>query len=49
MMSKMRVSNAVSTGGKYTLRIISDVQPRGDAVCAEPSLEDVCIYHFGDM
>ncbi len=49
LMSKMRVSNAVSTGGKYTLRIISDTPPREGAVSTEPSLEDVCIYHFGDM
>lgn len=48
-MNRMRVSNAVSTGGKYTLRIISEECPMDGAVKAEPSLEDVCIYRFGDM
>ncbi len=48
-MSRMRVSNAVSTGGKYTLRIISDDCPISGAVKVEPTLEDVCIYRFGDM
>ena len=49
LMSKMRVSNAVSTGGKYKLRVISDACPCEGAVCAEPSLEDVCIFWFGEM
>lgn len=49
LMSEMRVSNAVSTGGMYKLRVISDICPRQDAVSAQPSLEDVCIYWFGDM
>lgn len=47
-MSRMRVSNAVSDGSKYTLRIVSDECPDG-AVSAVPTLEDVCIYYFGDM
>lgn len=49
LVSKMRVSNAVSTGGKYRLRVISDACPCKGAVCAEPSLEDVCIFWFGEM
>lgn len=48
-MAKMKVSNAVSTGEKYTLRIISEEKPAPDAVPCQPTLEDVCIYHFGDM
>lgn len=48
-MSKMRVSNAVSTGEKYKLRIISEDKPREDAERIDPSLEDVCIFWFGDM
>lgn len=48
-MRKMRVSNAVSIGGKYKLRVISDSCPCEGAVSAEPSLEDVCIYWFGEM
>lgn len=49
LMSKMQVSNAVSVGGKYKLRVISDACPCEGAVSAEPSLEDVCIYWFGEM
>lgn len=45
----MRVSNAVSDGNKYTLRIVSDEYPENDAVSVPPTLEDVCIYYFGDM
>ena len=49
LMSKMQVSNAVSVGGKYKLRVISDTCPFENTVSAEPSLEDVCIYWFGGM
>ena len=49
LMSKMQVSNAVSVGGKYKLRVISDNCPFENAVSAEASLEDVCIYWFGGM
>lgn len=48
-MSKMRVSNAVSDGEYYTLRIISEDCPVKSAEQVQPTLEDVCIYHFGDM
>ena len=48
-MSKMRVSNAVSDGEYYTLRIISEECPVESAEQVQPTLEDVCIYHFGDM
>ena len=48
-MSKMRVSNAVSDGEYYTLRIISEECPVKSAEQVQPTLEDVCIYHFGDM
>ena len=48
-MNRMRVSNAVSDGNKYTLRIVSDEYPENDAVSVPPTLEDVCIYYFGDM
>ena len=48
-MSKMRVSNAVSDGEYYTLRIISEDCPVESAEQVQPTLEDVCIYHFGDM
>ena len=48
-MSRMRVSNAVSDGNKYTLRIVSDASPVENAVSVAPNLEDVCIYYFGDM
>ena len=48
-MSRMRVSNAVSDGSKYTLRIVSDNLPEQGAKTVQPTLEDVCIYYFGDM
>ena len=48
-MNRMRVSNAVSDGNKYTLRIVSDEYPENGAVSVPPTLEDVCIYYFGDM
>ena len=48
-MSRMRVSNAVSDGSKYTLRIVGDNPPEQDAKAVQPTLEDVCIYYFGDM
>lgn len=48
-MSKMRVSNAVSDGEYYTLRIISEDCPVESSEQVQPTLEDVCIYHFGDM
>ncbi len=48
-MSRMRVSNAVSDGEYYTLRIISEDCPVKSAEQVQPTLEDVCIYHFGDM
>ena len=47
-MNRMRVSNAVSDGNKYTLRIVSDEYPENDAVSVPPTLEDVCIYYFGE-
>ena len=34
---------------KYTLRIVSDNLPEQGAKTVQPTLEDVCIYYFGDM
>ncbi|MBQ8171174.1 MAG: ATP-binding cassette domain-containing protein [Oscillospiraceae bacterium] len=48
-MGRLRVSNVHNNGTDYTLRIISEERPDENAVLCEPSLEDVCIYHFGDM
>lgn len=31
------------------MRIVSDEYPENGAVSVPPTLEDVCIYYFGDM
>ncbi len=48
-MGKLRVSNVHNNGESYTVRIISEEKPVDGAEICEPSLEDVCIYHFGDI
>lgn len=49
LMQSSRVSNVLSVGNKYLVRIISDEKPDENAVNATPNLEDVCIFHFGEM
>ena len=49
LMKLKRVSNVVSEGELFNVRVVSDEKPTEDAVSVQPSLEDVCIYHFGEI
>lgn len=49
LMQNSRVSNVISADDKYKVRIISEERPDPAAVSVEPNLEDVCIFHFGDI
>ena len=40
------VTNLHNTHGGVALRIVSEARPTADAVCAEPKLEDLYLYHF---
>ena len=48
VMKKYKVSNMKSEAGGVELRIISKSRPFENAVSAEPSLEDVFLYYFGE-
>ena len=48
-MRRYKVSNMKSEPGGALLRIISPERPYPDAVSAEPSLEDVFLYYFGEQ
>lgn len=47
-MKRYKVSNMKSEAGGVRLRIISAEMPFSNAVCIEPSLEDVFLYYFGE-
>lgn len=49
LMSSKRVSNIVSEDDLFRVRVLDDAKPTDDAVQASPTLEDVCIYHFGEL
>lgn len=49
LMSSKRVSNIISEDERFRVRLINDEKPFEDAVPASPTLEDVCIYHFGEL
>lgn len=49
LMSSKRVSNIVSEDDLFKVRVLDDAKPLDDAVYASPTLEDVCIYHFGEL
>ncbi len=49
LMKEKRVSNVVSEGELFNVRVVSDEKPTENAVSVQPSLEDVCIYHFGEI
>lgn len=49
LMQNSRVSNVLSVGDKYRVRIISDIKPEENAINVQPNLEDVCIFYFGEM
>ena len=49
LMSSKRVSNIVSEDDLFRVRVLDDDKPLDNAVQASPTLEDVCIYHFGEL
>lgn len=49
IMSSKRVSNIVSEDELFRVRVLDDEKPLDNAVQASPTLEDVCIYHFGEL
>lgn len=49
LMSSKRVSNIVSEDDLFRVRVLDDEKPLDNAVQASPTLEDVCIYHFGEL
>lgn len=49
LMSNKRVSNIVSEDEHFRVRVLDDEKPLDNAVSANPTLEDVCIYHFGEL
>lgn len=49
LMSSKRVSNIVSEDDLFKVRVLDDAKPLDNAVYASPTLEDVCIYHFGEL
>ena len=46
LIAKHVVTNLHNTHGGVALRIVSEARPTADAVCAEPKLEDLYLYHF---
>ncbi len=49
LMQSSRVSNVLSIGERYLVRLISEEKPDENAQSVLPNLEDVCIFHFGQM
>lgn len=49
LMASKRVSNIVSEDDLFRVRVLDDAKPLDNAVYASPTLEDVCIYHFGEL
>lgn len=49
LMRTKHVSNVISEDDRFNVRVVSDEKPHPDAVNVQPALEDVCIYHFGEI
>lgn len=49
LMQSSMVSNVLSVGDKYRVRLISEKEPLPDSESVVPNLEDVCIFHFGEI
>ena len=47
-LKTFQVANVKTVPAGAELRVISDQKPAEDAVLAEPTLEDVCLYYFGE-
>ena len=49
LMQSSMVSNVISVGDKYRVRLIAEQEPLPCSENAAPNLEDVCIFHFGEI
>lgn len=49
LMQNGMVSNVISVGDKYRVRLIAEQEPLTGSENAAPNLEDVCIFHFGEI
>ncbi len=49
IMNNFRVSNVSAEDDSFCVRIISDEKPFDNAVQTSPSLDDVCLYCFGEF
>lgn len=49
LMQSSMVSNVISVGDKYRVRLIAEREPFPDSENTAPNLEDVCIFHFGEI
>lgn len=49
LMKGSMVSNVLSVGDKYCVRLIGEQCPVEAAENVSPNLEDVCIFHFGEI
>ena len=49
LMRTKLVSNVISEDDRFNVRVVSNEKPHPDAVNVQPALEDVCIYHFGEI
>lgn len=49
MMSEYRISNIAAEENGFSVRLISEEKPFENAVNAAPTLDDVCLYYFGEM
>ena len=48
-MNKFKVSNVISHAEKCRIKLVCDEKPFENAAPAEPDLEDVCLYEFGEL
>lgn len=48
-MNKFKVSNVISHAEKCRIKLVCDEKPFENATPAEPDLEDVCLYEFGEL
>jgi len=49
VMNKFKVSNVISHAEKCRIKIVSEEKPFENATSADPDLEDVCLYEFGEL
>lgn len=49
LMNKYKISNIIADEENFSVRIVSDMKPFKTATHTVPSLDDVCLYYFGEM